>query len=129
MLRKGHILIVETDDLIRQLLEQWLGEAGYVVQTGASQESNTHGALVSTPDLIIVNVPDPRDAQALIGSVQVRHDAPILVVSARFRRGLWSSVAAARRIGARKVLPKPFTREELLAAVEESIGGSSEAPS
>ena len=123
MLRKGHILIVETDDLIRQLLERWLGEAGYVVQIGASQTGDAR-APAATPDLIVVNVPDPRGAQGLIRSVQRDHRAPILLVSARFRRGLGGSVDAARRIGVRKVLPKPFTREELLAAVEESIEGS-----
>jgi DNA-binding response OmpR family regulator len=32
----GYILIVETDDLIRELLERWLGEAGHAVVAASS---------------------------------------------------------------------------------------------
>jgi len=39
----------------------------------------------------------------------------------RLRRGLAESAQAARQFGVKKVLPKPFTRRELLAAVRESI--------
>jgi DNA-binding response OmpR family regulator len=119
VLDKGHILIVETDDLIRQLLERWLSEAGYGVHADAS------GVLApaTAPDLVIVNVPRPRDAQELVQSLEKKYSAPILVVSARFRRGLGTSAEAARRLGVRKVLPKPFTREELLEAVEATLGG------
>ncbi|MET1084328.1 MAG: response regulator [Burkholderiales bacterium] len=119
MHQKSYILVVESDDLIRQLLERWLGEAGYAVVAAASCPA----ALERVPCLVIANVSSPRNAAELIRSLQVRHAAPILVVSARFRRGLGSSVEVAQRLGVGKVLPKPFTREELLAAVGESIGG------
>ena len=118
MREKGYILVVESDDLIRQLLERWLGEAGYAVVAAASGPP----ALEQAPRLVIANVSSPGNAAELIRSLQARHAAPILVVSARFRRGLGSSVEAAHRLGVCKVLPKPFTREELLAAVGESIG-------
>jgi DNA-binding response OmpR family regulator len=45
--------------------------------------------------------------------------APVLVVSARFRRG--ASTGVAQALGVSQVLPKPFTREELLSAVREAI--------
>jgi len=34
---------------------------------------------------------------------------------------LAGSADAARRLGVKKVLPKPFTRKELLAAMRESV--------
>ncbi len=119
MLDKGCILVVETDDLIRQLLERWLGEAGYAVHADASDAT----AATVSPDLVIANVPLPRDGEELVQSLARKYSAPILVVSARFRRGLGASAEAARQLGVRKVLPKPFTREELLAAVEASLEG------
>jgi DNA-binding response OmpR family regulator len=112
---KGTIVVVETDDLIREMLERWLGEAGYVVVAGARAEE---------PVLVIANVSNPRAAQSLIRSLQTAYAAPVLAVSARFRRGLGSSIDAARLLGVRKVLPKPFTRKELLCAVREAIEGS-----
>jgi DNA-binding response OmpR family regulator len=115
---KGYILIVEADDLIRRLLERWLREAGYAVVAGPPEGSPPE----DPPRLIIANISRPRSAAELIGTLQAQYGAPILVVSARFRRGLGASDEVARRLCVRKVLPKPFTREELLAAVGVSIG-------
>jgi DNA-binding response OmpR family regulator len=71
--------------------------------------------------LIVANVADPRSAAPLLQSLREAYSSPILVISARFRRGLGRSMDAARRLGVHRILPKPFTRGELLAAVRESI--------
>ena len=105
------VLIIEEDAQIRELLDRWLGEAGYVVTTASD----------SAPQLIIADVPEPQSADERIAALRAVYAAPILLLSARFRRGLASSADAARRLGVQKVLPKPFTRSELLAAVSESI--------
>ena len=111
MNRKGFIVIQEEDDLIRELIERWLGEAGYAVRPAGDE----------SPLLVIANVPSPSGAQPLIESLRAVYAAPILVLSGRFRRGLAESAEAARRLGVKKVLPKPFTREELLSAVHEAL--------
>lgn len=110
---KGYVIVLEEDPLIRPLLERWLGEAGYslVPPSGAPEVKLT---------LVIADVPDPQSCETLIRSMR-EYAAPILVLSARFRRGLAGSEEAARRLGVKKVLPKPFTRKELLAAVRESV--------
>jgi len=118
--KRGYIAIVETDDLIRELLERWLGEAGYTVVAAVA------GVPVKERPvrLVIVNISSPRGVDGLIQSLQASYMAPILVISARFRRGLEGSADVARQLGVRKVLPKPFTRAELLVAVHESIQDS-----
>lgn len=123
MRQEGHILVVETDDLIRGLLECWLGEAGYSVAARSLRKLKPAGRIRERlPHLIIVDVPRPLSAEALIESVKEVYPSPILLLSARFRRGLGASMDVASRLGVRKVLPKPFTRAELLAAVRDSIG-------
>jgi len=109
------ILVLEDDPLIRPLLERWLGEAGYRVTASVGQDAK--------PALVIANVADPNSAVAQIQALQA-YAAPILVVSARFRRGLAGSAAAARRLGVQRVLPKPFTRSELLSAVRKALEGA-----
>ena len=111
MNRKGFIAIHEDDDLIRELLERWLGEAGYALRPSGAEP----------PRLVIANVPSPNGAQPLIDSLRSVYPAPILVLSGRFRRGLAGSAEAARRLGVKRVLPKPFTRRELLSAVDEAL--------
>lgn len=117
MQTRHYILIVETDDLIRDLLERWLSEAGYALTVA----SPGMPARDDAPSLVIANVSSPRGAKALVTSLQAKYPAPILAISARFRRGLGASKEAARRFGVRKVLPKPFTRGELLAAVRDAL--------
>ena len=92
---KGFVLIHDEDVLIRELLERWLGEAGYAVRASGDD----------VPCLVIVDVPHPRRAQALIQSLQAVYAAPVLVLSGRFRRGLAGSAETARRFGVKKVLP------------------------
>jgi DNA-binding response OmpR family regulator len=113
----GYIVIVEPDDLIRELLERWLGEAGYGVVLSAKY----HDEFMVIPKLVIADISDPGIAGAKIEALQTAYSAPILALSARFRRGLGGSSEAAQRLRVEKVLPKPFTREELLTAVHECI--------
>jgi DNA-binding response OmpR family regulator len=121
--QKQCILVVEPDDLIRDLLERWLGEAGYTVVVVASNALPQAVREQGEPHLVIIDVPDPYSAAEITKSIRDVHAGPILLLSARFRRGIGSSSNVARRLGARKVLPKPFTRGELLSAVDESIEG------
>jgi DNA-binding response OmpR family regulator len=113
---QGHIVIVEPDDLIRELLERWLGDAGY----GVILPAKDHVSAMVKPQLVIADISDPGSAGATIGALRAAYSAPILALSARFRRGLGGSSDAAQRLHVGKVLPKPFTREELLAAVREA---------
>jgi CheY-like chemotaxis protein len=109
---KGTVVILEDDRPIRALLERWLGEVGYDVVEAAPGQI--------TPVLVIANVPDPQAAEAVVGTLQA-YAAPILLLSARFHSGLGGSPAAARRLGVKKVLPKPFSRKDLLVAVREAV--------
>ena len=108
---RGYILLLEDDAHIHSLLERWLSESGYAC---VSEQR-------ATPQLVIVDVADPHNAGPTVESLQREYAAPILALSARFRRGLAGSAEVARRLAVAKVLPKPFTREELLAAVREAL--------
>ena len=108
------IVIVEPDELLRELLHRWLAEAGYDVDA-----AKDHIDPVVLPKLVIADISDPAGAGNTIQALQTAYAAPILALSARFRRGLAGSSEAAQRLHVGRVLPKPFTRDELLRAVRE----------
>jgi DNA-binding response OmpR family regulator len=114
------ILIIEHDDLMRDLLNEWLSESGYDVRTRTLHEALTN----DHADLVIVDVCMPRHVgAAIVRALQRAHpDTPVIAMSGRFRAGLSASSSAARALNARKLLAKPFTREELLSAVRAAIG-------
>jgi DNA-binding response OmpR family regulator len=110
------ILIIEGDELMNALLGETLTEAGYLVRTGALTT-----AAVEAPDLLIVDVYMPRSAgvEALSDARAVHPETPIIAISGQFCS---RSTACADALGVRRVIPKPFSRDELLDAVRAVIG-------
>ena len=111
-----NILVIEEDAPIRELLVEWLAAQGYRVQP------HTPGGLQdpgSGPDLVIVGVSKPRHGGcARLRTIQAQFpQAPILAMSGQFRPGLDGSLLAASALGVQRVIAKPFTRSDLLAAV------------
>jgi DNA-binding NtrC family response regulator len=114
------ILIIEDDDLMRALLEEWLSEAGYPIRARALRDAPGADA----PELVIVGVCMPRAAGAeLVRAVRDTYpDAAMVAISGQFRPGLAGSCAAARTLGVQQVIAKPFTRGALLDTVRAAIG-------
>lgn len=111
------IAVVESDDLIRQLIVQWLADAGHTT-TVATAEALAGQDL----DLVVANVSSPRAAAPLVRQLKAQRAVPLILLSARFGRGQGGSAALLRQLGAAAVLPKPFTRDELMQAVQQAMG-------
>ena len=119
--QEERILVIEPNDLILGLLERWLGEAGYTVVVETLQRLSQATGETGEPRLVIIDVPTPNSAENFVSSVKEVHASPILLLSASLIRSIGSSTSVARRFGVRKVLQKPFTRDELLSAVGQAI--------
>ena len=114
------IVIIEKDDLMRSLLNEWLTAAGYAVRERVLHPLPAEEA----GDLVIVDLYMPRLAGVeVVRAVQQAYPGtPVIAISAQFRPGLASSSWAARKLGARQVIAKPFTRADLLRTVHAVIG-------
>jgi DNA-binding NtrC family response regulator len=120
------ILILEEDDLIRGLLKEQLVGAGYDVQLGDPRLAPSARLSEDNVELIIADICMPKDqgAERIRALKQVYLGASVIVISGRVCSG--GSAEAARRLGVRKVLSKPFSREDLLDAVRAAINAPAE---
>jgi DNA-binding response OmpR family regulator len=114
------IVIYEDNDLMRALLAEWLGDAGYSVVASGSLGLQREVAA----DLVIVSICSPKDAGAeLVRETQAAHPGtPLIAISGRFRCGLSTDGATAHALGVRQVIAKPLRRGDLLEAVRAMIG-------
>jgi DNA-binding response OmpR family regulator len=112
------IVIYEDDQLTRNLLCEWLGEAGFRVRRGGLDQSQSGQA-----DLVIASVYRPKQCgDAWVRDIQAAHPGiPVIAISGHFRSGLCSSGSTAKALGVQQVIAKPLSRADLLAAVRAMI--------
>jgi two-component system, chemotaxis family, chemotaxis protein CheY len=117
----ARIVIIDDSLLIRTLLSEILTEAGHTV-VGVASDGLSAPAIVQEhmPDLVTLDLVMPgRDGIVTLKHLLI-HDAmlPVVVCSASLDQ---RRVVEALRLGARGFIVKPFTRETVLAAVDEAL--------
>jgi DNA-binding response OmpR family regulator len=114
------IVIIEEDDLMRGLLDEWLSAEGYCVRARQLHEppGDDEAALV----ILDLYMPREGGAEAVRAAQQAYPGVPVIAISAQFRPGLESSWWAARALGVRHLMAKPLKRADLLAAVRALVG-------
>ena len=115
----SQVLVIGADSALYGLIEEWLAAAGCSVTAGHA----THDPVLRPPDLVIVDVPFPRQGglESLRRAAREHPGTPILALSSAFFAGIESTGAVARTLGVAGALPKPLTRETLLAAVGNAL--------
>ena len=110
-MRDAHILVVDDDDRIRDLLKRFLMRAGYRV-TAVPQAAVARKMLQTmTFDLAIFDIMMPgEDGLSLLKAVREEIDTPVILLTAR---GDPNDRIEGLRRGADDYLPKPFEPEEL----------------
>lgn len=110
-MKDAHILVVDDDDRIRDLLKRFLIRAGYrvtaVPQAGAARKMLQTMAF----DLAIFDIMMPgEDGLSLLSAVRDEIDTPVILLTAR---GDPNDRIEGLKRGADDYLPKPFEPEEL----------------
>jgi two-component system phosphate regulon response regulator OmpR len=109
---KGHILCVDDDDRLRDLLKRYLTREGHDVTTAKDAETARRMMATMTFDLVILDVMMPgEDGLSLLKSVrEKKSDTPVILLTAR---SLPAERIEGLKIGADDYLSKPFEPEEL----------------
>ena len=114
------VLIAEDEALIRLDLKEMLEEEGYsVVGEAADGQQAVDLATKLRPDLVILDVKMPiLDGITAAERIAAEHIAPVVILTAFSQREL---VERARDAGAMAYLVKPFTKADLVPAIEIAV--------
>jgi two-component system, response regulator PdtaR len=115
------VLIAEDEALIRLDLKEMLEEEGYVVvaEVGDGQAA-VEQAQQLRPDLVVLDVQMPvLDGISAAEQIAAARIAPVIVLTAFSQREL---VERARDAGAMAYLVKPFSKNDLVPAIEVARG-------
>jgi twitching motility two-component system response regulator PilG len=114
------ILVVDDSATIRRSAESMLTKAGYDVVTAENGFEALSKVAQHNPDLIFVDIMMPRldgyQTCAIIKNNSQYRSTPVVMLTSK--DGLFDQ-ARGRVVGSDLYLTKPFTKEELLAAVQQ----------
>jgi len=116
---KHHILVVDDDDRIRELVNEYLNENGFIVSTGNSAEEAKTRLRYFKFDIIILDVMMPgQNGFELTKEIKQNSDIPIILLTAK---GEVENRIEGLELGADDYLGKPFEPKELLLRVKNII--------
>lgn len=117
------ILLVDDDQQFRSMLSKVLTRAGYDVQEACNGNEATELYRNHQADLVITDLIMP-DKEGLETIRELRHSNPdvrIIAMSGGGRNGFVNYLKVARAFGARLILDKPFSHQEILDAVRDVL--------
>ena len=116
---KYHILVVDDDDRIRELVKEYLNKNGFIVSSGNSAEEAKISLCYFKFDLIVLDVMMPgQSGFDLTQEIKKNTNMPIILLTAK---GEVENRIQGLELGADDYLTKPFEPKELLLRIKNII--------
>tara|TARA_B100000575_G_C23038760_1_gene597874 strand:- start:82 stop:759 length:678 start_codon:yes stop_codon:yes gene_type:complete len=116
---KNHILIVDDDDRIRNLLKDYLSDNNYIVSTAENAEQAKKKITYLKFDIIILDVMMPgQNGYELTKDIKKKINVPIILLTAK---GEVENRIKGLELGADDYIGKPFEPKELLLRIKNII--------
>jgi two-component system phosphate regulon response regulator OmpR len=116
---KYHILVVDDDDRIRELVKEYLNDNGFIVSTGNSAEEAKIKLRYFKFDLIVLDVMMPgQNGFELTKEIKKKSSIPIILLTAK---GEVENRIQGLELGADDYLGKPFEPKELLLRIKNIV--------
>jgi two-component system, OmpR family, response regulator len=111
-----HVLAVDDDPTMRELIADYLGNHGFRVSTAANGKDATGIIDQDSVDLVVLDLKlGDEDGLQLVSELRTRSNLPIIVITGHWRNEVDRIVGL--ELGADDYLTKPFNLRELLARV------------
>jgi two-component system response regulator PilR (NtrC family) len=120
MNRKGSILVIDDEEIMREILETLLTREGYEVRLAANAAAGLELARSMPFDVAIVDVmmPGMDGISALDEIKKIDDDLPVLMITAY--ASVENAIAAMKR-GAFDYITKPFKNDEVLVVLRNAL--------
>ncbi len=116
---KLHILIVDDDNRIRDLLKEYLSDNGYLISTSENAENAKLKVSYFKFDIIILDVMMPgQDGYELTKEIKKNNNIPIILLTAK---GEVENRIRGLELGADDYISKPFEPKELLLRIKNIV--------
>lgn len=120
----ANILVIDDNDHVRNVLIRLLESQGHSVQAVSDSHSGIGLLHVHPFDLLITDIllPDQEGITTIIEILKSKPDMKIIAISGGGDFEPYGYLDIARRVGAARTLPKPFSMEEMIEAVNDVLG-------
>ncbi len=120
MAKKGNVLIVDDEEIMREVLENLLSPEGYRVDLARSGEEGLQRLSERTYDAILLDVSMPGlgGLCTLEEILKIDREAVVIMITAY---ATFDTAIAAWELGAFKCIRKPFDNEQILRTVAAGI--------
>ena len=116
---EAHILVVDDDEGIRELVKEYLNENNFIISTADSAEDALEKIKIIQFDLIILDIMMPgKSGLEFIKDNKKKLITPIILLTAKGEPG---ERIEGLEIGADDYLPKPFEPKELILRIQNII--------
>ena len=116
---EAHILVVDDDDGIRNLLKKYLSEKNFLITTASSAEDAQEKILAIKFDLIVLDIMMPgKTGLEFTLENKNKIDTPIILLTAK---GEATERIEGLEVGADDYLPKPFEPRELVLRIKNIL--------
>ena len=122
-----HVLVVDDEPRIVEVVRDYLADAGYRVSTARSGDEALRHVRSITPDLVVLDLGLPgMDGLDVARAVRQTSNVPIIMLTARSDE---ADRVAGLELGADDYVAKPFSPRELLARIRAVLRRTASASS
>ncbi len=120
---RGRILVIADDELVRSTLRDVLEDAGYEVSEAADGKQGLAFFEAQPVDVVVTDIlmPEKDGIETIIELRRRFLPVKIIAISGGGSAKNLDFLELAKKVGARRILAKPFTPGELLAAVNDVL--------
>lgn len=123
----ARILVIDDDPDLRAMLEQTLKSAGHEVSVAADGREGVEQFQARTADLVITDLYMPKQ-EGLETIRELRARFPeVAIIAMSGKAAALAMLFVAQKLGAVGILHKPFSVDELHAAVRNALAGGRDA--